>query len=96
MSVTEITAFLTRLEAEVKAQTAAVRKTQRAAWKDKLASEVQNGTGWAHRITKPQEEARLNFATPSGGCDLLSQLQGQEDTWRTWWQCDAELPQGDF
>jgi hypothetical protein len=59
----------------------------------KVSQALTQGTGWAHRISKPTEIPALPQIGPDGNTYLSAQLAAQVDIWRTWWRVDADIPQ---
>jgi hypothetical protein len=73
-----------------------IRQDKGRHWEAKLAQAFQAGTGWAHRLSKPQEHPPLPTHGPQRSTSLADQLQAQEEIWHSWWQVGQTLPQGDF
>jgi hypothetical protein len=68
--------------AHADAQGNAVRKEQQADWDSKLGQALRDGTGWAHRITKPTAPSALPHIGETGNTSLTVQLAAQVTIWR--------------
>jgi hypothetical protein len=65
------------------------RQDRSKQWQDKVVQAVQEGSGWAHKITKERTWVPLVFSKDTGSWDTISQLQDQKALWHPLWKGQA-------